>query len=648
MKSKLIIAMLALAVVVRAQILHVDTTTLTTNTTTSSAKITVFGQFTNANYTVINTNNRVTGDSFPDAFAKINGDFDWVETQIASNSAAISILQTNGGGGSIQASNIVGSVTAQISGDIGSTTNFYGTNLNSAGSSPGQILTATSTGTTWSNAPAGGGSGGTNLTPWISDINAAGHSLTNAGTLSATNISVSGDTLLNNSNLHVFSIQNGTAGSTNALIPLMTSSNTPSGMAIASSGDGYLAFNAPTGYVWQSDGSTSENWLEYTFDQSLDVSKTVYFLVEYALSTNTTTFQGSQDGIVWVDLCTNNFTAYQYGSMTTNSFQTYRGRYFRWHSVVIVPQIIQMSYVQIYGVGGILNVIDSTNGLRVAGNVDSTVGFTVNGIPIGGSGAIPNLNGSGTNTTIGFFQTNTFSTLITLIGTNFVVNGTNYYYYDGDTTSGAYTNFPYYSGRPPVQVWTNSDSSNPYEITAHSQYEGTNALNYYAVVTNGGAQDFFYNTKPYYLNSRPDGQYWSLNGAANPPVGVSIPSSTSIYFTTTISNGQFTPMTVQFALDATTLVYVLNHGLGHTPHMIEWSLLCIYPDSNLGTVLGDVIKPISSSYCTFFSSPTELRLSSNTYFVGNEGTWIWPSKNGPYAVHPSSFTNFVLQVEFYP
>lgn len=77
-----------------AQINYVDTVTPHTNTTTSTARITISGICTNAVYTVVNTNNITYGDFAPTAWAKMNTNLLWLSLN-TTNAFRVLIQTTN-------------------------------------------------------------------------------------------------------------------------------------------------------------------------------------------------------------------------------------------------------------------------------------------------------------------------------------------------------------------------------------------------------------------------------------------------------------------------------------------------------------------------------------------------------------------------
>jgi hypothetical protein len=90
MKKTILLILLTLTLAARAQIYTIDTTTLTTNVTTSSAWISITNVCTNIVYTTLNSNSVTTGEPLFTAFNKVNLNFSYVEGQIAG-------ISTNGG-----------------------------------------------------------------------------------------------------------------------------------------------------------------------------------------------------------------------------------------------------------------------------------------------------------------------------------------------------------------------------------------------------------------------------------------------------------------------------------------------------------------------------------------------------------------------
>ena len=90
MKKTILLVLMTLTLAARAQIYTIDTTTLTTNVTTSSAWISITNVCTNIVYTTLNSNNVATGEPLFTAFNKVNLNFSYVESQING-------IATNGG-----------------------------------------------------------------------------------------------------------------------------------------------------------------------------------------------------------------------------------------------------------------------------------------------------------------------------------------------------------------------------------------------------------------------------------------------------------------------------------------------------------------------------------------------------------------------
>lgn len=116
--------------------IYVDTATLTTNTAASYGQITLTNTslpVTNANYSILRTNNVQIGDALPIAFGKINSNFMALTNFLATNS-----FSGGGGGG---ASNAIGNLNGS-----GTNTTFYGTTwLDSSNLSVSQVLGGVST-----------------------------------------------------------------------------------------------------------------------------------------------------------------------------------------------------------------------------------------------------------------------------------------------------------------------------------------------------------------------------------------------------------------------------------------------------------------------------------------------------------------------
>jgi hypothetical protein len=615
MKTKLTIAMLALVLVlsVSAQIQTIDVTTRTTNTTSSSALITITNVCTNAVYTTLNTKTLTIGDALATAFGKVNGNFSYVWNYLLTN-------------------------------------NF-----------------------------GGGGSGAaTNLTPWTSDINAAGYSLNNAGGVTTTNLSVIGDTFLNNSNLHVFYVS----------------------PVIATNHVGYVSLHHSFGYdpTWVVDTVCTNNGTGNYYVGNVDPSlaNIVYTNTFNAASncwvvTENGSWYGSTTNSLGVQYPDNGSVLYLYNAsgaienypgvqssltfMLTNQVPTYTTNPPTGYNEISSSNCLVIMSTN--GVGGVAINTNNVGGnaLRVAGNVDSSgpsAGFSINGVPISGLGGggssnyVHDLEGIGTNTTIGFRTTNFFLTpMVLTLCTNAAINGA--YYYDADTNSAAYTNFPagqymtasntvatYY----PLKVWTNSSGTNNFEMNLIS-WGYQNPAVYVVVVTNGGVLGQIYNGG-WYESYGPDGngqwELWttatqgifpySTNGC---PFCVGTRSETNYVFTPIIAEGQLQPMVRDFILDDSTIVYSQMHNLGRDPVNVNWYLVCIHPDVHLLTNPGDKIlfTAYDSTYSFgFYFNSRAVWLSCIRPFVGQEGNYSFQTSAGGQVVTLDSFTNFLLRVVY--
>lgn len=567
MKTKLIIAMMALAMTAGAGIQTIDLTTRTTNTTAGSMTATVTNVFTNAVFNWVNPHSLSIGEDLASAFGKVGANFTFVEAQIGSNTAAIAGL-TNAGSGSVS-----------------------------------------------------------NLTPWTSDINAAGHSLTNSGTVAAGQLEVSGETFLNSFNLHIY------AGVANNFV---TDTNT---ITVGNTYGGFWT------YTWAGVTNVTGHYNSNGFYQSKDF--TSYYIEKITPTGNWIESPGTSCGSDYQCPPTNFPTGPWFGLFCTDQSGIY-------------GTATNSQSANVLSSSNPLEII-STNGVRVVGSVDSSgpgAGFTVNGVPVtgaGGAGGIPTLNGFGTNTTIGFILTNTSYNPLLLVGTNTAVSGTNYYHFDFDTNSAAWaiSTTPYPRGldisNHLIGIWTNSATGPTNSIALFNiTYLPTfgkfdSSYNIFIVTTNGTDRQF-------YKFDSPTGD-WS--GNADPPTGYGTPVSTNATFMSIIANGQFTPMAYQFVIpDGYSLVNVFSvtHGLGHTPHFVEWSYVCISPDSATGYQPGDGVKDNIDQEGNRFVDVKNSTTVSRAYYQGlmaGNGIWLTP-KIGGSPTPISSQTNFLLQVEFYP
>jgi hypothetical protein len=97
-KLLLLIAITCINATAQTNIQSVDISTPHTNSTSGGALITLLGSpYTNTIYTVTNSANVYYGDTLPTAFGRVNGNFVFVENQIATNFSLQSIAVTNTG-----------------------------------------------------------------------------------------------------------------------------------------------------------------------------------------------------------------------------------------------------------------------------------------------------------------------------------------------------------------------------------------------------------------------------------------------------------------------------------------------------------------------------------------------------------------------
>ena len=215
--------------------------------------------------------------------------------------------------------------------------------------------------------------------------------LVNALNIGVTNLTVNGDTFLNDSRLHIYVPANGTGS---ALIPHMTSSNTPSGFASANSSfsAGTVAFYGfgDSGSGWYSARvAVGTNFIQYQFPSTVIVN-----MCSGAVGTQSAfvgsdkgylNIQSSFDGITWSNILTTGIWTNNY---TLNNVQILAsGSYFRWNiynptsgiaAVASAMQLYNTNYVSTSTVDSLTNllVILATNGIAI--NTNSANGYTVN------------------------------------------------------------------------------------------------------------------------------------------------------------------------------------------------------------------------------------------------------------------------------
>lgn len=306
--------------------------------------------------------------------------------------------------------------------DAASGLSLLGGGTNSGGGTTNFLLSGVVTGQTTNNSFSTSGSnvianiaqqyaGGSNS---INNLNGFGTNTTlkSAISISTTNLSAKGTTWLNNSNMTIS--LSGISISGGGLIPLMTDSNAPSGLATASSSFGgslpWKAFS--TGVTWQS-GNETASWLQYQFPSAVTVYSNLLYIQDASIDTNSFySVAYSQDGSSWTQSFQTNRnpgTGYlPYSIVFPNPFTA---KYVRWYFTNNVGYAFSYLVIsnQLYGYSSAINLMSNsyalsivssngvaintnsagTNALEVFGNVDSTVGFTVNGQPIGSAASSP-------------------------------------------------------------------------------------------------------------------------------------------------------------------------------------------------------------------------------------------------------------------
>jgi len=423
--KKTILTLFLFAFAASAQLQFVDLTTVTTNRLTNTANIVItnalipgiatnvslFGQ-----YQTWNTNNRVIGDTLPNAFTKINANSTWLSSAVRTNGNSGSgfiPISTNAYPGYFWGSNSAGGISAATATNIAAYQSMLATNGLTAG------------GGTASNAIANNYGAGTN-------------------------ISFFGKTLMNDSNLYfsansevpktlsLYTITN----LANGIIPTMTPSDTNKAFC---SPDQYInfyaykAFDYYTGSPWQSGGGSNVVYIGYNFPSVKKLGALVgFFYITGGGSTGGGTISVQVDGPNWRTVysthltngapadsfptlfnSTNNLVMFDSLSTTNIRVLFSTANYPRisgWFQVyeeagnLIKSDTSTLRIISTNGVA-INSAYAGTNMLRVSGNIDSTVGFSINGVPINNSSS-DNLNG----VVSGYYSNNFFS----VVGTNMI------------------------------------------------------------------------------------------------------------------------------------------------------------------------------------------------------------------------------------
>lgn len=325
----------------------------------------------------------------------------------------------------------------------------------------------------------------------------------------------------------------------------------------------------------------------------------------------------------------------------------------------------------------------TTNRPQARLTVDLTSTLLVNGQPIGtGSGPggstnfIPTTNGIGIGTSligpilqtvITNFTLSPYSVVTIPSSTNPLVIGS--YVADADMTDALYT------------LWT------PQLWGGWAGYNINWKTNLYLIFTNtvctngltngfqicmvsgrspsGWGKDWNGWNPIYFLGSLTNAPHQSPYGTPNPYSGnwgfgytVDNPTSTATFFSTspagsTFFDGtQFVPFTHDWSLnDPTVTAFEVKHNFGHYAHMVSWSLICIHPDVNMGSVPGEKMGLENSQTKTFGTLHSTTNSESFSPFMplwdDYLSNWSFFRKDGIGAVNPSSFTNYMLHVEFY-
>lgn len=381
---------------------------------------------------------------------------------------------------------------------------------------------------------------GTNLTSYINATNGVGNATTIVAgkTLTSTNVAVWNDTSLNGSNLHIYTNITG-------LLPSVTVSN--AGLAFAN-GTYYQQFPYPVSYGYAG-----------------------YSNVVFTNFSSTIIIQLYRNSVI--SPSPNDFSYL----VTSNDVAGIRGYYYNTNGVIALPTdgTTVLAVTNLGAAYGVLpnptlvfsnflsvtnaNVINSyiyplniiaTNGLFVTGNIDTTVGYSINGLPFsGGGGGIPStaqiLVSGGTGRATNFNgiyslsipSSNTNSTIGNLIWTNGIAG-----YYLFQVQSGAYQSYLCTNA-----FFTNATSS-PYPLIGTAYYNALGTYGRYAYDPLNGTL-FTYQTNiiaadnPIYSGASnltffstwfTGGSIWS-NGTANFQVPVTITNANNIIVASNIN-----------------------------------------------------------------------------------------------------------------
>jgi hypothetical protein len=107
--------------------------------------------------------------------------------------------------------------------------------------------------------------------------------------------------------------------------------------------------------------------------------------------------------------------------------------------------------------------------------------------------------------------------------------------------------------------------------------------------------------------------------------------------------------------DLTVTSFKVTHNFGHYAHMVEWYFVCIHPDANMHSDVGDKMGLENSqdlTYGTFHSTTNAVIFApAGVLADGSLGPpynlgWSFWRKDGTGAANLSSFTNYMLHVDF--
>lgn len=350
-----------------------------------------------------------------------------------------------------QATNIANVIYSNNSAGYATYSITNGAVYTNGNTSVGQIPYSTNNGVGyfWGNAPSGGAGGTTNfilsgvITNYttnttfsatgtnaidviitnlaIANQNGFGTNTTiiNGASVTTTNLSVFGNTWLNNSNLSV------TLLNSSNQIPIMTSSNAPSGYSIDSDGSANAWKAFANSQLWSS-ASASSNWVGYFFPSSVTVSSSVqtwgpnngkymFFILQYSKDSGATWSNVFTSGFYTNNSYTYTVTTNYFPQITLNAIRWYgftsgtttngdAGISFRTNGVYSSPANVLTSsnLLQIISTNGVSINTNNPSGfaLNVGGAVNAT-NYYINGVLLTNTPAWTQMVFTGTNTPYG-------------------------------------------------------------------------------------------------------------------------------------------------------------------------------------------------------------------------------------------------------